>query len=67
VKITISCVMGMVMIDSHLIGYSNIKNMYQNGAGHGIQVNYPMNEEAALKICSKISELCYELEELHKQ
>ncbi len=65
-KISISCVMGMVMIDSDLLAYSNIKDMYKNGAGHGIQVNYPMDEDAALKVCSQIADLCYQLEELHK-
>jgi hypothetical protein len=65
-RISISCVMGMVMIDSNLLAYSNIKDMYQNGAGHGVQVNYPMNEEEALKICAQIADLCYQLEDLHK-
>lgn len=66
-SIRISCVMGMVMIDSDLLAYSNIKDMYKSGAGHGMQVNYPMNEDEAIKICSKISDLCYQLEELHKK
>jgi len=59
--------MGMVMIDSNLLSYSSIKDMYQTGTGHGIQVDYPLNEKEAIKICSQIADLCYQLEELHKK
>lgn len=66
-RIQVNCVMGMVMIDSDLLAYSNIRNMYKNGDGHGTQVNFPLDEKEAQRICSKIADLCYELEDLHKK
>jgi len=56
---------GMVNIDSDNIAYANIKDMYKDGNGAGLQVNLSEkgNKKSVLKICDEIAGLFYTLEQ----
>ena len=57
---------GVINIDSYTItekkdfGYANIKGMYTNGNGVGIQVNNIKNEKHLKQMCNKSSKVVYE-------
>lgn len=57
---------GMVNIDGDNIAYGNIAGMYQQGNGHGLQLNEHLEpkREEILKHCSGIAEHVYELQKL---
>jgi len=65
-KITITD--GMVNIDGSNLAYGNIRNMYKNGNGHGLQLNESQESKRAeiLELCQKISDLSYALFELDR-
>lgn len=57
---------GMVNIDSDQVAYSNIRGMYKNSNGSGIQFSSEMSKERSRKIqslCDSIARQMYELED----
>jgi len=54
----------MVNIDSSDIAYSNIKGMYKNGDGIGLQLNEKANRTRISAVCNGIADKLYQLEEL---
>ena len=60
---------GMVDIDSKgELAYGNIRGMYISGAGHGLQLSERVEHrrEEIVKVCSRIAEGIYELEDILK-
>jgi len=62
--IKVTCHKGMVNIDSDNIAYSNIKNMYKNSDGIGLQLNEKTNRDKITAVCNDIADKLYQLEEL---
>ena len=42
--------------------YSNMKNLYTTGHGHGLQTNNRATEQALMRMCDKISQAIYEFQ-----
>ena len=55
---------GMVQIEGDGIAYGNIKDMYQTGDGHGLQLNTDKNYDEIFKLCHKVASCMYQIEEL---
>lgn len=60
--------MGMVNIDDENICYANIKDMYKQGNGSGLQIaeHLEPKEDEIQSTCDQISALLYKLEDLIK-
>lgn len=62
-KLNITVYDGMVNIDGENIAYGNIRDMYKNGNGHGLQLSEaqePKRHEI-LELCQSIADLSYSL------
>jgi hypothetical protein len=57
---------GMVNIDSDEIAYSNIRDMYTAGDGHGLQLSERLEHKRGelIDICSEISDRIYILQDI---
>lgn len=51
--------MKTIDIDSKDIRYSNIKDMYTTGNGHGLQCSEELNFENVQRLCAEISTAIY--------
>lgn len=60
------CIKGMVNIDCPEMAYSNIKNMYKDGDGTGIQVDeeHVGKEKELMANCDKAAKALYRMHEL---
>lgn len=55
---------GMVNIDSDNLSYANIRGLYKNGDGHGLQLNDEAKRKEAEKLCISITDKLYALNQL---
>lgn len=53
-------------IDGDEIYYSSMKDMYETGHGHGLQINNEDVYNEVMKLCDEIADRFYKLEELLK-
>jgi hypothetical protein len=67
-KIAINHIDQMVLINAKNISYSNLRMMYNNGNGHGLQTSAELESkrDAITAICSEISKKIYELDDMLK-
>ena len=57
---------GMVNIDSEDLAYSNIRNMYQTGDGHGLGLieELEVKREEIMTACAEIAASIYKLQDI---
>lgn len=52
---------GMVNIDGPGIAYSNVRGLYTDGHGHGLQLDKEYKRKEILDICNEIADQVYAL------
>lgn len=67
-KITINHIDQMVLINAENLSYSNLRMMYSNGNGHGLQTSAELEskQKEIMELCSEISKKIYELDDILK-
>lgn len=67
--ILITAQSGMVNIDSHLMAYANLRDMYETGDGNGLQLSAKLEHKRKeiINICGEIADKIYELQDIFKE